>query len=201
MKLKTILPVVAVAGVLMCEPAVLLHAGTSDFASPEAMGWFRKKKKSETKDSVQSKSDYEKLTGSGAIARKGMFNVYQKKSDYYFEVPARLLGRDMLVVNKLQRVPSELNEAGVNRGTNYENQMVRFELDKAANKLLVRQSRPLPLAPDEYNPQNEMFWHFRTKCSFPKTKRTSLILFLFITYNKKASKKNVFLRCFLLCYL
>ena len=149
MKLKTILPVVAVAGVLMCEPAVLLHAGTSDFASPEAMGWFRKKKKSETKDSVQSKSDYEKLTGSDAIARKGMFNVYQKKSDYYFEVPARLLGRDMLVVNKLQRVPSELNEAGVNRGTNYENQMVRFELDKAANKLLVRQSRPLPLAPDE----------------------------------------------------
>ena len=134
MKLKTILPVVAVAGVLMCEPAVLLHAGTSDFASPEAMGWFRKKKKSETKDSVQSKSDYEKLTGSDAIARKGMFNVYQKKSDYYFEVPARLLGRDMLVVNKLQRVPSELNEAGVNRGTNYENQMVRFELDKAANK-------------------------------------------------------------------
>ena len=53
----------------------------------------------------------------------------------------------------------------------------------------------------KYNPQNEMFWHFRTKCSFPKTKRTSLILFLFITYNKKASKKNVFLRCFLLCYL
>lgn len=45
MKLKTILPVVAVAGVLMCEPAVLLHAGTSDFASPEAMGWFRKKRR------------------------------------------------------------------------------------------------------------------------------------------------------------
>ena len=53
----------------------------------------------------------------------------------------------MLVVNKLQRVPSELNEAGVNRGTNYENQMVRFEQDKATNKLLIRQSRPLPLAP------------------------------------------------------
>lgn len=28
-----------------------------------------------------------------------------------------------------------------------------------------------------YNQQNEMYWHFRTKCSFPKTKRTSLILF------------------------
>lgn len=30
---------------------------------------------------------------------------------------------------------------------------------------------------DIYNPQNEMFWHFRTKCSFSKTKRTYLTLF------------------------
>lgn len=148
MKLKTILPIVAVTGALLCGPSLLLHAGPSEFASPEAAGWFRKKKKSAVKDTVQSKSTYEELTGSGAIVRKGMFNVYQKKNDYYFEVPTQLLGRDMLVVNKLQRVPSELNEAGVNRGTNYENQMVRFELDKAAGKLLVRQSRPLPLAPD-----------------------------------------------------
>ena len=76
-----------------------------------------------------------------------MFNVYQKKNDYYFEVPSNLLGRDLLVVNKLQRVPVELNEAGVNRGVNYENQMVRFELDKATNKLLIRQSRVLRLSP------------------------------------------------------
>lgn len=146
MKLKKILPVVAIAGVLVCEPATLLYAGQSDAASPEAMGWFRKKKKS--KDSIPSKSTYEKLVGEGATVHRGMFNVYRKKNDYYFEVPAKLLGRDMLVVNKLQRVPSELNEAGVNRGTNYENQMVRFEWDKSDKKLLVRQSRPLPLSPE-----------------------------------------------------
>ena len=148
MNLKTLLPVVAATSILMCGPTVLLYAEQADFASPEAPGWFQKKKKSETKDTVQSKNEYEKLTGDGAIVRKGMFNVYQKKNDYYFEVPVKLLGRDMLVVNKLQRVPSELNEAGVNRGTNYENQMVRFELDKAANKLMIRQSRALPLSPD-----------------------------------------------------
>lgn len=79
MKLKTILPIVAVTGMFMCEPTVLLHAGTSELASTEAMGWLRKRKKSETKDSVQSKSDYEKLTGSDAIVRKGMFNICQKK--------------------------------------------------------------------------------------------------------------------------
>ena len=78
-----------------------------------------------------------------------MFIVYQKKNDYYFEIPVRLLGRDMLVMNKLQRVPSELNDAGVNRGVNYENQMVRMEWDKRAGKLLFRQQHPLPDSPQE----------------------------------------------------
>lgn len=55
-----------------------------------------------------------------------MFAVHQKKNDYYFEIPTSLLGRDLLVVNKLQRVPTELNDAGVNRGVNYENQMVAW---------------------------------------------------------------------------
>lgn len=148
MRLKTILPAVALTSVLLCEPATPLHAAQAASASPRETGWLRKKKKSTVTDTVPAPSVYEKLTGDGALVRRGMFNVYQKKNDYYFEVPVRLLGRDMLVVNKLQRVPAELNEAGVNRGTNYENQMVRFEWDRAAGKLLVRQSRPLPLSPD-----------------------------------------------------
>ena len=78
-----------------------------------------------------------------------MFSVYQKGNDYYFEVPVSLLGKEMLVVNKLQRVPSELNEAGVNRGVNYENQMVSIEWNKADNKLMFRQRRPLPLVSPE----------------------------------------------------
>lgn len=148
MRLKTILPAVALTSILLCEPATSLHAAQASSASPRETGWWRKKKKSTVTDTVPSLSVYEKLTGDGALVRRGMFNVYRKKNDYYFEIPVRLLGRDMLVVNKLQRVPAELNEAGVNRGTNYENQMVRMEWDKAAGKLLVRQSRPLPLSPE-----------------------------------------------------
>ena len=146
MKFRTSLLITVATGAFLCGPSVVLYAGNP---TPDSMGWFRKKKKSESNDSIKSKNEYEKLTGDGSIVRRGMFNVYQKKNDYYFEVPASLLGRDMLVVNKLQRVPAELNEAGVNRGVNYENQMVRFELDKATNKLLIRQSRPLPLSPAE----------------------------------------------------
>ena len=146
MKLKTSLLITVATGTFLCASSVVSYAGTS---TPDTMGLFRKKKKTESNDSIKSKNEYEKLTGDGSIVRRGMFNVYQKKNDYYFEVPSNLLGRDLLVVNKLQRVPVELNEAGVNRGVNYENQMVRFELDKATNKLLIRQSRVLPLSPAE----------------------------------------------------
>lgn len=145
MRLKRILLTTIVSGTLMSGSVVAFNA---EHSTPDTAEWFRKKKRKESKDSVKSSNDYEKLTGSGALTHRGMFHVVQKKNDYYFEVPVKLLGRDLLVVNKLQRVPAELNEAGVNRGVNYENQMVRMELDKAANKLLIRQSRPLPLSPE-----------------------------------------------------
>ena len=101
-------------GSFLCEPVAAMCIEPP--ATPE-MGWFlKKKKKSNSQDSIKVKNEYEKLTGSDSVVRCGMFNVYQKKNDYYFEIPSTLLERDMLVVNKLQRVPAELNEAGVNRG-------------------------------------------------------------------------------------
>ena len=109
--------------------------------------FFKKKKKSDDK-SDSKKSKYDELV-SGAIKQEGMFNVYKKGEDFYFEVPSKLWGRDLLVVNKLQRVPAELNDAGVNRGVNYENKMIRFELHDNKKKLQVRQSRPLPYSPQD----------------------------------------------------
>ena len=137
---------------LVIMTGMYLGAGPSRMsaatAAPRAglFDFFRKKKKKTA--ATETKSDYEKLVAD-ACRSEGMFIVYQKKNDYYFEIPVRLLGRDMLVVNKLQRVPSELNDAGVNRGVNYENQMVRMEWDKRAGKLLFRQQRPLPDSPQE----------------------------------------------------
>ncbi|NCC09458.1 MAG: DUF5117 domain-containing protein [Bacteroidia bacterium] len=146
MRFRTILLTTVVTGTLLLDPTSLSYAGTT---TPNDFGWFRKKKKTEVTDSIKSKNGYDKLTAKSNLRYRGLFNVYQQKNDFYFEVPTTLLGRDMLVVNKLTRVPRELNEAGVNRGTNYENQMIRFELDKKANKLMARQSRPLPLAPEK----------------------------------------------------
>lgn len=71
-------------------------------------------------------------------------NVVKKEQDFYLEMPTKLMGRVFLVSNKLQRVPSELNEAGVNRGINYENQCIRFEWNQDKRPFLCASSALLP---------------------------------------------------------
>ena len=139
----------ALAGALICIP-VYAPAGNASYynASTEAKVFpWKKNKKKETTEEV-SKTDFEKIASESNLISRGMFNVYAQDGKYYFEIPVSLLQRDMLVVNKLQRVPFELNDAGVNRGTNYETQMIRFEWNKEEKKIRVRQSRPLPESPE-----------------------------------------------------
>ena len=139
----------ALAGALICIP-VYASAGNASYynASTEAKVFpWKKNKKKETTEEV-SKTDFEKIASESNMVSRGMFNVYAQDGKYYFEIPVSLLQRDMLVVNKLQRVPFELNDAGVNRGTNYETQMIRFEWNKEEKKIRVRQSRPLPESPE-----------------------------------------------------
>lgn len=139
----------ALAGALICIP-VYASAGNASYynTSTEAKVFpWKKNKKKETTEEV-SKTDFEKIVSESNLVSRGMFNVYAQDGKYYFEIPVSLLQRDMLVVNKLQRVPFELNDAGVNRGTNYETQMIRFEWNKEEKKIRVRQSRPLPESPE-----------------------------------------------------
>lgn len=104
--------------------------------------FFKKKKKTEKPISA-----YKRLTGRDSVEMHGVFNVIKKGDTIYYEIPTKLMGREFLVVNRLQRVPSELNESGVNKGINYENQTVRFEWDKRQKRLIVRQQRITPEVP------------------------------------------------------
>ena len=95
-------------------------------STTEVEGLFKKKKKKKEEQSADTLSAYDKLTQNSS-KQEGLFSVYKKEKDYYFEIPVKLLDRDLLVVNKLQRVPAELNEAGVNKGVNYEkNYLISF---------------------------------------------------------------------------
>lgn len=129
---------------LMIGAVAVSMIGSSCFAltmkSAPEMGLFKKKKKKVE----QPVSDYKKLVGSDSVNVKGVMNVVKKDQDFYLEMPVKMMGRVFLVSNKLQRVPNELNEAGVNRGINYENQCVRFEWDKKKKTVFVRQQRVTP---------------------------------------------------------
>lgn len=72
MKLKKSLLITVATGAFLCGPTVVSYAGSP---TPDSMGWFRKKKKTASNDSIKTKNEYEKLTGDGSIVRRGMFNV------------------------------------------------------------------------------------------------------------------------------
>lgn len=90
----------------------------------------------------------EKSSGRELLPKKGCSAFHKKKNDYYFEIPAKLLNRDMLIVNKLTKVPAVINKSGINKGINYKPELVRFEWNKDENKILVREMQPKPQYPE-----------------------------------------------------
>ncbi|GAA3777505.1 zinc-dependent metalloprotease [Flavobacterium ginsengiterrae] len=113
----------------------------------------KKKKGTETeivKDSTDAKKGkkYNDLVKKGTI-KKGLFNIIQVKTDVYFEIHDSLFQREFLVVNKLSQVPYEINDAGLNKGMNYENKVISFYKDTIAKKVWVKSYVPKVSSPKE----------------------------------------------------
>lgn len=83
----------------------------------------------------------------GAQCDSGFFNVYTVYQDNetkrYFSIPRNLLGRDILVVNKITSVPSKLGETGMNRGANYRNMLIRLSESPNGQKIDIREVDPV----------------------------------------------------------
>lgn len=110
-------------------------------------GIFSKKKKKD-KEKVEIVSDYKRITGSDSVNIKGVMNVIEKADTFYFEIPAKLMGRTFLITNRMHRVPRELNDAGVNKGIQYGGQLIRFEWNREQKKVDIRQQRLTPEYPE-----------------------------------------------------
>lgn len=102
----------------------------------------KKKKDSPEKESVEKPNKFKQLTDS-AICDTGLFSIYKKENDYYFLIPDSLTQRDMLIVNKISQVPSNFNDAGINKGMNFENILIQFEINKAQKKVFALQYNPI----------------------------------------------------------
>ena len=53
-----------------------------------------------------------------------------------------MLGKDLLIVNKISSVPAQINNAGINKGMNYENKLIRFYKDEKNNKVWAKTFDP-----------------------------------------------------------
>jgi len=106
------------------------------------------KKKAE-QDTVKKGNlkDYKTLLKKAKTA-DGIFKVHQVEADYYFEIPLKMMGKDFLLVNKISSVPLAVNEAGVNKGMNYENKVIRFYQNKLAKTVWVKTIVPQVESPE-----------------------------------------------------
>ncbi|WEK34864.1 MAG: zinc-dependent metalloprotease [Candidatus Pseudobacter hemicellulosilyticus] len=66
---------------------------------------------------------YSELITAGYTTSRGMFTIHQKKDSFYFELPASLLNRDIMVINRLVKGPGG---TGVYSGEELGQQTIRF---------------------------------------------------------------------------
>ncbi|MGY5353919.1 zinc-dependent metalloprotease [Wenyingzhuangia sp. IMCC45467] len=105
-----------------------------------------KKENDSIKKEDSKELNYQKFLKEGNV-KKGLFNIYSIKEDYYFEIPDSLMSRDLLVVNKVSSVPYALNGHGLNKGMTFETKLVRFYKDTVLNKVWVKTINPRVQSP------------------------------------------------------
>ncbi|WP_417876758.1 zinc-dependent metalloprotease [Winogradskyella sediminis] len=114
-------------------------------------------KKTEAKGSAASKSqvskkankkikDYDKVITKDAVTDDGLFKVHVIGEKYYFEIPMKHLNRDMLLVSRFAKLPSNLGGGYVNAGTKTNTRMINWERFK--DKILIKEITSSAVATD-----------------------------------------------------
>lgn len=71
--------------------------------------------------------EYNQVITKDAITDDGLFKIHKVEKKYYFEVPNKYLNKDMLLVSRLSKLPSNLGGGYVNAGSETNEQMVVWE--------------------------------------------------------------------------
>lgn len=71
---------------------------------------------------------FSEVITSKAKAQKGMFTVYEQEGKYFFEIPNKMMGRDILVVTRISKAAAGLRTGGGGyAGDDVNENMIRFE--------------------------------------------------------------------------
>jgi hypothetical protein len=119
--------------------ATFLLVPTTQFAQS-------KKKKSKKDEAVTQTApekkqegtinEYSKVITKDAISDDGLFKVHKVDKKYYFEIPNKLLDKDMLLVSRLSKLPSNLGGGYVNAGSETNEQLIVWQ--RFQDKILIK---------------------------------------------------------------
>ncbi|NGY38284.1 zinc-dependent metalloprotease [Flavobacterium sp. XN-5] len=117
--------------------AAFMLAPNTQFAQSKR----KKNKKTEAVTPPEKKpeatiKDYDKVITKGAITDDGLFKVHKVDRKYYFEIPNRLLDKDMLLVSRISKLPSNLGGGYVNAGSETNEQLIVWQ--RFQDKILIK---------------------------------------------------------------
>ena len=95
----------------------------------------------------QTPKPYKEIITDKAVSRAGFFKVHKVEDKYYFEIPDDMLGREILVVNRLSKTQAGTGYGGDQIGQN----VVRFEKGPN-NKIFLRSISYAVYAKDSTSP-------------------------------------------------
>ncbi|MDX6183102.1 zinc-dependent metalloprotease [Flavobacterium sp. Fl-77] len=80
--------------------------------------------------------EYSKVITKDAVSDDGLFTVHKVDKKYYFEIPNKLLNKDMLLVSRLSKLPSNLGGGYVNAGSETNEQLIVWQ--RFQDKILIK---------------------------------------------------------------
>lgn len=121
--------------------AVFIFAPSTAFSQKQGHIDKKKNKKSEAVVPPEKKAEvtikeYGKVITKDAISDDGLFMVHKVDKKYYFEIPNKLLDKDMLLVSRLSKLPSNLGGGYVNAGSETNEQLIVWQ--RFQDKILIK---------------------------------------------------------------
>ena len=99
----------------------------------------------EKKPEKKSK-EYNQVITKEAVSQKGLFGIHRIGEKFYFEIPAKMLGKEMLLVSRIAKLPNGLGGGYFNAGTPTNEQVIVWE--KFHEKIIIKSKSYAAVAKD-----------------------------------------------------
>ncbi|MEL0650404.1 zinc-dependent metalloprotease [Algibacter sp. TI.3.09] len=136
--------------ILVTLSLMMCLASTNNYAQSKRKK--NKKDKSEISKPVEKKKEgkikpYNEVITKSAISDDGLFKTHQVGESYFYEIPMEHLGKDMLLVSRISKLPANMGDGYVNAGTKTNSRLVTWE--RFQNKILIKEKSYSSVANEE----------------------------------------------------